>query len=67
MEKRKWNLSLALAQEVNYGLSERLSLDAGLRLSNFSISSSSNAYSIEAGESLPISGTAPFDPTEVLL
>ena len=57
---------ISVGAGVNFELSEKLSLDAGLRLSNFRIGSSSNAYSVEDGISLPISATAPFDPEEVL-
>ncbi len=57
---------ISVGAGVNLTVSKKLSLDAGLRLTNFRISSSSNAYSIENGASLPISATAPFDPEELI-
>ena len=57
---------ISVGAGVNFSISNKLSLDLGLRLTNFRLSSSSNAYAVEDGLSLPISATAPFNEEELV-
>ena len=56
---------ISVGAGVNFELSNKLSLDAGARFSNFRIASTSNAYSVENGIALPVSLNVPFDATDV--